>query len=76
MIVVRFAEASASKEVSFQSSNDGMTQEDREIKLLEGELASIQELSFAFRRAGSRLVELSGEDYLKSWELKYRQRGD
>jgi hypothetical protein len=31
----------------------------REVKLLEGELSSVQEISFAFRRCSSRLIELS-----------------
>jgi hypothetical protein len=31
----------------------------REVKLLEGELSSVQEISFAFRRCTSRLIELS-----------------
>jgi len=77
-VSMRFAEASASQEVSFQSRNDdgSMTKEEKEIKLLEGELASIQELSFAFKRAGSRLVELSGEEYFKAWEQKYQQGGN
>jgi hypothetical protein len=34
-----------------------------ELKLLEGQLASIQELSFAFRRAASRLSEMSSVEY-------------
>jgi hypothetical protein len=34
-----------------------------ELKMLEGELASIQELSFAFRRAASRLTEMSSTTY-------------
>jgi hypothetical protein len=31
--------------------------------VLEGELASVQELGFAFRRAASRLVEMGGAPY-------------
>ena len=38
-----------------------------EMTVLEGELGSIQELSFAFRRAASRLVEMSGQAYLDRW---------
>jgi hypothetical protein len=49
--------------------------EEKELKLLEGELASIQELSFAFRRAGSRLVELSSRGYLEGWQLQCRSAG-
>lgn len=41
-----------------------------ELKVLEGELASVQELSFAFRRAASRLTEMSSVGY-----LEYRWRG-
>ena len=36
-----------------------------ELKVLEGELASVQELSFAFRRAASRLTEMSSVGYLQ-----------
>jgi predicted ATPase len=38
-----------------------------ELKVLEGELASIQELSFAFRRAASRLAEMATETYERKW---------
>jgi predicted ATPase len=38
-----------------------------ELKVLEGELASVQELGFAFRRASSRLVEMSSVAYLQRW---------
>ena len=48
--------ASASSEEGSESSN-------AELKMLEGELASIQELSFAFRRAASRLTEMSSSTY-------------
>ena len=34
--------------------------------VLEGELCSVQELGFAFKRAASRLVEMSGEAYHKA----------
>jgi predicted ATPase len=43
-----------------------------ELKLLEGELSSVQELKFAFRRAASRLTEMAGKEYLKNWKLKYK----
>ena len=33
------------------------------LRVLEGELASVQELGFAFRRASSRLVEMGGVSY-------------
>lgn len=35
----------------------------QETLVLEGELASVQELSFAFRRAASRLVEMAGHEW-------------
>ena len=41
-----------------------------ELDLLEGELASVQELSFAFRRAASRLIEMAGSEYHRKWENK------
>ena len=37
-----------------------------EIDVLEGELASVQELGFAFRRAASRLSEMGGAEYLSA----------
>ena len=43
-----------------------------ELKLLEGELSSVQELRFAFRRAASRMTEMAGKEYLKNWKLKYK----
>jgi hypothetical protein len=36
---------------------------DDELQLLQGELASVQELGFAFRRAASRLTEIAGIEY-------------
>ena len=36
-----------------------------ELDVLEGELASVQELGFAFRRAASRLSEMGGAEYLR-----------
>ena len=38
-----------------------------QLKLLEGELSSVQELRFAFRRAASRLVEMSSKQYYTRW---------
>jgi len=48
----------------------GIDAAQEELKLLEGELASVQELRFAFKRAASRLTEMSGQNYLESWKLK------
>ena len=45
-----------------------------ELKLLEGELSSVQELKFAFRRAASRLTEMAGKDYLENWKLKFKSK--
>jgi hypothetical protein len=44
---------------------------EEELNILQGELASIQELSFAFRRASSRLIEISSEEYLSAWNHKH-----
>jgi predicted ATPase len=41
-----------------------------ELKLLEGELASVQELRFAFKRAASRLTEMSGAEYVERWTTR------
>ena len=38
-----------------------------EVKLLEGQLSSVQELSFAFKRAASRLVEMASSQYAKTY---------
>ena len=43
-----------------------------ELKLLEGELSSVQELKFAFRRAASRMTEMAGKEYLKNWKSKFK----
>jgi hypothetical protein len=39
----------------------------KEVKLLEGELSSVQEISFAFRRCTSRLIEMSSKPKDFSW---------
>jgi predicted ATPase len=41
------------------------------LNVYEGELASIKELEFAFRRATSRLIEMSSEQYQAKWRMKY-----
>eukprot|EP00606_Chrysophyceae_sp_TOSAG23-5_P000311 GSChrysophyteH2.ASY1.ANO1.1719.1 assembled CDS len=48
--------------------HEGNVDEDAdELLLMEGELASVQELSFAFRRAASRLTEMAGSEYHRKW---------
>ena len=42
-----------------------------ELDVLEGELASVQELGFAFRRAASRLSEMGGAEYLRGHEARH-----
>ncbi len=42
-----------------------------ELDVFEGELAAIKELDFAFRRAASRLTEMSSRHYLQRWSDKY-----
>lgn len=49
----------------------GVDASNDELKLLEGELSSVQELKFAFKRAASRLTEMAGSEYLKNWTIKY-----
>jgi len=44
----------------------GVDAAQEELKLLEGELSSVQELAFAFRRAASRLVEMAGAAWRES----------
>ncbi len=41
-----------------------------ELKILEGQLSSIQELGFAFKRASSRLNEISSIEYYNNWSKK------
>lgn len=41
----------------------------KEVKLLKGELASVQELRFAFKRASSRLTEMQGIEYKTKCEI-------
>ena len=36
-------------------------------EFLQGELASVRELSFAFRRAASRLTDMLGQEYYQQW---------
>lgn len=40
---------------------------DCETEFLQGELSSIKELGFAFRRAASRMSEMAGEEYYQQW---------
>ena len=56
----------------FKDVYQGVDAANDELKLLEGELSSVQELKFAFRRAASRLTEMAGKEYLKNWKLKYK----
>ena len=42
-----------------------------DLRCSQGELASIQDLQFACRRAVSRLMEMSGSQYLQTWRKKY-----
>ena len=42
----------------------------QEMDFLEGELASIQELGFAFKRCASRLKEMSGTSYYNNWKQR------
>lgn len=43
-----------------------------ELDVFEGELAAIKELDFAFRRAASRLTEMSSKHYLDRWKERYK----
>ena len=40
------------------------------LRILHGELASVQELSFAFQRAASRLTEMAGREYHDRWRAR------
>jgi predicted ATPase len=65
---------SESSSVGGESSSSSSDEEDVqvEVNILEGELASIQELGFAFRRAASRLVEIGSRSYMQRWREKHR----
>lgn len=53
--------------VTVDNGNGG--QED--MKALESELTSIQDLRFAFKRAASRMNEMSSIEYYEKWKAKY-----
>lgn len=42
-----------------------------DMKALESELTSIQDLRFAFKRAASRMNEMSSIEYYDKWKTKY-----
>jgi hypothetical protein len=46
---------------------------DKDVGVSDGELASVLELSFAFRRATSRLTEMGSREYLQQHEAARRQ---
>lgn len=46
-----------------------------DLRCSQGELASIQDLQFACRRAVSRLIEMSSAQYLQTWRRKYYGTG-
>lgn len=48
----------------------GVDAAQEELKVLEGELSSVQELSFAFMRAASRIREMAGQSYQDRWIKK------
>ena len=56
---------SVTHHVSFVDEKEklGLDAAQEELSILEGELSSVQELAWAFRRAQSRLVEMSGENW-------------
>ena len=47
-----------------------------DIKVLESELVSVQDLSFAFKRAASRMSEMTSREYHDKWKLKYDVKYD
>lgn len=61
---------SSSSPSSLSSSSVEEEEVHVEVNVLEGELASIQELGFAFRRAASRLVEIGSRSYMQRWKEK------
>ena len=50
-----------SKTAHFYTDDEG--EEEVELSLLDGEISSVQELGFAFRRAASRLTEMSSKEW-------------
>lgn len=53
-----------------ETYRSGVDAAEDQLKLLEGELSSVQELRFAFKRAASRLVEMTGQEYFQKWNEK------
>jgi hypothetical protein len=49
----------------------GAMGQQEEISVVESELSSIQELGFAFKRATSRLYEMSSPHYFTVWQSRY-----
>ena len=54
------------------SVSEGVDAAQDDLKVLEGELASVQELGFAFKRAASRLIEMSSREYYARWMDRYQ----
>jgi predicted ATPase len=55
-------------------SSSGLDAAQEELEMLEGELSSIQELRFAFRRAASRLTEMAGQEYKSACLLRSQKK--
>jgi predicted ATPase len=53
-----------------EAYRSGVDAAEDQLKVLEGELSSVQELRFAFQRAASRLTEMTGQDYFQKWNAK------
>lgn len=45
--------------------------DEKELRLLEGQLSSVQELHFAFKRAASRMTEMSTRQYAEMHAQKH-----
>ena len=69
-IIIYFVSSSIFSSFSLDKVKVNHTREE-ELNILQGELASIQELTFAFRRASSRLFEIASEEYLAAWNKKH-----
>ena len=66
-VLLKSHSVTATATATDNNNDDDTEHPEVELKLLEGELSSVQELSMAFKRAASRLTEMAGADYHARW---------
>ena len=77
MLERSFKLQSMSSKITRRSSSDSciynnvhLDAGEEDLRVLEGEVASVKELLFAFKRAASRLNEMRGFQYLNAWHIR------